>query len=191
MSRELLTELTAIKLHYNEKFLRMNPKTRKDFFHEFIIDFVFNTNSIEGNTITLRETANLLNNNLAPRNRTLREINDMKNSEHVFLNLLDRKEQLSNKLIVWIHDELLKNIDDRKGYRTFDIRVRGAGFKSTPFPYIKADIDLLLKWYKSSTLHPFVLACIFHHKFEKIHPFADGNGRTGRMIMNHILMNHK
>ena len=73
MSRELLTELTTIKLHYNEKFLRMNPNQER-FFHEFIIDFVFNTNSIEGDTITLRETANLLNNNLAPRNRTLREI---------------------------------------------------------------------------------------------------------------------
>jgi Fic family protein len=47
----------------------------------------------------------------------------------------------------------------------------------------------LLKWYKNnSKLHSLVLASAFHHKFEKIHPFSDGNGRTGRMIMNYILM---
>jgi Fic family protein len=52
-------------------------------------------------------------------------------------------------------------------------------------------MDLLLKWYDDNrqTLHPFVLASVFHHKFEKIHPFFDGNGRTGRMLMNAILLN--
>jgi len=52
-------------------------------------------------------------------------------------------------------------------------------------------MNLLLKWYREneSKLHPLVLAVIFHHKFEKIHPFMDGNGRTGRMLLNYILMN--
>jgi len=52
-------------------------------------------------------------------------------------------------------------------------------------------MDLLLKWYNENKgkLHPFVLATIFHHKFEKVHPFFDGNGRTGRMLMNYILIN--
>ena len=51
-------------------------------------------------------------------------------------------------------------------------------------------MDLLLKWYNknSNKIHPFVLAVIFHHKFEKIHPFMDGNGRTGRILLNYILI---
>ena len=55
---------------------------------------------------------------------------------------------------------------------------------------MKADLDLLTKWYDANKkkLHPFTLAVIFHHKFEKIHPFMDGNGRTGRILMNFILM---
>jgi len=63
-------------------------------------------------------------------------------------------------------------------------------FKSTPAPYVLADMNLLIKWYNQNQnkLHPLVLAGLFHHKFEKIHPFMDGNGRTGRMLMNHILM---
>ena len=49
-------------------------------------------------------------------------------------------------------------------------------------------MDLLLKWINDQQLHPFVRAVIFHHKFEKIHPFMDGNGRTGRMLMNVLLL---
>jgi Fic family protein len=51
-------------------------------------------------------------------------------------------------------------------------------------------MDLLLKWYNENKnkLHPLVLGAVFHHKFEKIHPFFDGNGRTGRMLFNYILI---
>ena len=54
-------------------------------------------------------------------------------------------------------------------------------------------MNLLLKWFNENKnkIHPIVLAIIFHHKFEKIHPFMDGNGRTGRMIMNYILLSNK
>jgi len=89
-----------------------------------------------------------------------------------------------------MHSGLVENIDARKGYRKEDIRVFKSHFDATPGPYVLADMKLLLKWYNENKgkLHPLVLAAIFHHKFEKIHPFMDGNGRTGRMIMNYILM---
>jgi len=84
----------------------------------------------------------------------------------------------------------MDNIDKRIGYRNQDVRVINANFKSTPAPYVKTDMDLLLKWYNQykEKLHPLVLAVIVHHKFEKIHPFMDGNGRTGRILLNYILI---
>ncbi len=84
----------------------------------------------------------------------------------------------------------MKNIDIRIGYRTTDNRVFKSHFDSSPGVYVKTDMDLLLKWYKEykKKLHPLALASIFHHKFEKIHPFADGNGRAGRILMNYILL---
>ena len=93
-------------------------------------------------------------------------------------------------MIIKIHDELLDNIDERKGYRKTDVRVLRSNFQATPAPYVKTDMDILLKWHNNNKnkLHPFVLATIFHHKFEKIHPFMDGNGRTGRMLLNFILL---
>ena len=77
--------------------------------------------------------------------------------------------------------------------RNHDIRIRGQPFKPSPARYVRADLELLLEWYKrnKSILHPLVLVTLFHHKFEKIHPFSDGNGRTGRILMNHILFTLK
>ena len=129
---------------------------------------------------------------ITPKNKTLREIYDLQNTEKVFFNILQnlKKIKLSHNLIIKTHDKLLENIDQRKGYRTSEVRVVKSNFKASPAPYVKTDMDILLKWYDQNhaNLHPFVLASIFHHKFEKIHPFMDGNGRTGRMLLNFILI---
>ena len=87
----------------------------------------------------------------------------------------------------------MENIDTRNGYRTHDIRVFKSHFEATPAPYIKTDIEILLKFYEKydNKLHPLVLAGVFHQKFEKIHPFSDGNGRTGRMILCYMLTKKK
>jgi Fic family protein len=190
LSKEKLEQLEAIRLHYSTIFLKLNEKTKQDLYHNFIIDFAFNTTSIEGNTITLEEASKLLTENLTPKNRTLREIHDLKNTEKVFFELINNKKQLDSNLIIDIHDKLMDNIDERKGFRAHDVRIFKSNFETTPAKYLKTDMDLLIKWHKDNkTINPFILASIFHQKFEKIHPFADGNGRTGRMLMNFMLLN--
>lgn len=191
INKKLLRNIEACRLHWIKKFKKLDNRTKQEILKSFVIEFAFNTTSIEGNTITLKETERLLIENLTPKNRTLREIYDLQNTEKVFLNLfnnLDKK--IDHNLIHKIHEDLLKNIDKRIGYRTRDVKVRKMRFKSTPFIYVLTDMNLLLKWYNKNKekLHPFVLAVIFHHKFEKIHPFMDGNGRTGRILMNYILL---
>lgn len=183
-------ELEACKIHFNSSFKKKDELTKAEIFKEFLIEFAFNTTSIEGNTITLYQARNLLQEGLTPKNKSLREIYDLRNHEKVFFELLDTKSELSHDFIIGVHDKLLENIDIRKGYRNQDVRVFRARFKSSPGPYVRTDMELLLKWYRNNKnkLHPLVLATGFHHKFEKIHPFMDGNGRTGRMIFNYILM---
>ncbi|MBU3912508.1 MAG: Fic family protein [Nanoarchaeota archaeon] len=185
-----LKEVEACKLHYHSVFQKLDYNTKSEVLKNFIIEFAFNTASIEGNTINLQEARNLLEEGLTPKDKTLREIYDLQNTEKVFTKIFESKKELSHEFIIKIHDNLLENIDARKGYRTVDVRVIRANFKATPSPYVKTDMDLLLKWYheNKNKLHPLVLATIFHHKFEKIHPFMDGNGRTGRMILNYILL---
>ncbi len=193
-----LIEIEACKLHYNKRFQKQNYLTKKEILKNFVIEFAFNTTSIEGNTITLKEARNLLEEGLTPKNKTLREIHDLQNTEKVFLDLTDltgskqETQEINHEKIIKTHKGLMSNIDTRIGYRTQDVRVIRAGFKATPVPYVKTDMDLLLRWYNQNQkkLHPLVLATIFHHKFEKIHPFMDGNGRAGRMLLNLILINN-
>ncbi|MFH0715061.1 MAG: Fic family protein [Candidatus Diapherotrites archaeon] len=186
---ERLAEVEACKLHYSRVFEKLDALTKKEIFKNFLIEFAYNSTSIEGNTISLKEARDLLEEGLTPKGKTLREIHDLQNTEKVF-NSLDFKKELNNEFIQSIHSGLMENIDPRTGYRTRDILVTHSRFKSTPFQYIHIDIDLLLKWFNENKkkMNPFALAVIFHHKFEKIHPFMDGNGRTGRLLMNFILM---
>ncbi|MBU0635427.1 Fic family protein, partial [Candidatus Micrarchaeota archaeon] len=130
---------------------------------------------------------------LTPKNKSLREIYDLQNTEKVFTKIKNSTNKISHDFITRVHAELMENIDSRTGYRLHDVRVTKTNFKATPAPYVKTDMDLLLKWYfeNKDKLHPLVLATIFHHKFEKIHPFMDGNGRTGRMLFNYILLKNQ
>ncbi len=186
-------EIEACKLHYNTEFKHHPELTKREIIHNFIIEFAFNTTSMEGNTISLNEARNLLQEGYTPKNKSLREIYDLQNTEKVFRWLLESKEEISHELISKIHAGLVEKIDARIGYRTSDVRVIKAHFKATPFPYVKTDMNLLLQWYKKkeNELHPLVLGILFHHKFEKIHPFMDGNGRTGRMLLNYVLLKKK
>ncbi len=190
LSKDKLEQVEACRLHWLESFQKIDELTKKEVFNHFIVEFAFNTTSIEGNTITLEEAHKLLVDKLTPKNKTLREIYDLQNTEKVFFSLLGAGKKISTELVCNVHDSLLENIDARKGYRTMDVKVFKAQFKSTPAPYVLTDMGLLVKWYEKNEnlLHPLALASIFHHKFEKIHPFMDGNGRTGRMMLNYILM---
>ncbi len=191
IDKNLLENVEACKMYWNKVFQKLDYKSEQEVLKNFVIEFAYNTTSIEGNTITLKETQKLLLEYLTPKNKTLREIFDLQNTEKVFFELLDKfDKKMNHELICNVHDSLLENVDPRRGYRISDIIVLKMKFKSTPGPYVFTDMKLLIKWYNENKnkLHPFVLATIFHHKFEKIHPFYDGNGRTGRMIMNFILM---
>jgi len=183
-------EIEACKLHYNELFKKQDKLTQEEILKNFVIEFSFNTTSIEGNTINLEEARNLLQEGITPKGKTLREIYDLQNTEKIFFEVYNSKKKLSHDLIIEIHDKLMENIDLRKGYRNTDVRVIRSNFEATPAPYVKADMGILINWYEENEnkLHPLALATIFHHKFEKIHPFGDGNGRTGRMIINFIML---
>jgi len=189
--REFLEQVEAIKFHYQNHFLKEDELTQKESYKQFLVGFAYNSTSLEGNTITLKEAERLLHEELSPKDRTLREIYDLQNTEKVFFDLLESKEEITNKLIIKIHDQLMEKIDKRMGYRLGDIRVFRSRFDASPGKYVKADMNILLDWYKKEkkNLHPMVMAAIFHQKFEKIHPFSDGNGRTGRMLMNYMLLN--
>jgi len=185
-----LEQIEALKLHFNNHFLKLDRETIRNTYKNFLVEFAYNTTSIEGNTITLKEANKLLREDLTPNERSPREIFDLQNTQKVFFYLIENEFDLSHELIIDIHDKLMENIDARKGYRTHDIRVFKSHFDASPAKYVKTDMDILIKWYKQhkGRIHPLALAGMLHQKFEKIHPFSDGNGRTGRMLMVCMLL---
>ena len=189
LTREQLAEIEAVRLHYTSKFLKLDKLTQKQGYDNFLINFAVNSTSIEGNTITLKEAYALFKEDTAPKKKPLRDVYDLINTRKVLNFLNENNREITSELIIEIHDKLLENMDNRKGFRNHDIRILGQPFKPSPARYVKADVELLLKWYNQNKkkIHPLILAIFFHHKFEKIHPFSDGNGRTGRILMNHIL----
>jgi Fic family protein len=188
-TKEQLEKINAINLHYQSKFLKLDELSKEEILDNFLVNFAVNSTSIEGNTINLKQAQKLFQEDLVPKDKKLREVYDLKNTKKVVNFLKDKKEKITIKLIEEIHDMLLEGIDKRKGIRTHDIKILGQAFKSSPARYVKADLGLFLKWYEKNKnkFHPLILATLFHHKFEKIHPFSDGNGRTGRILINYIL----
>jgi Fic family protein len=188
-NRKQMVGTEAILLHYNSKFLGLHELTQNEFMEGFIINFAVNSTSIEGNTITLKEAERLFREDIIPKDKTLREVHDLTNTKETIESLNRKKPRISLEMIEAVHDKLLENIDKRRGYRNHDIRILGQPFKPSPARYVKQDMRLLLKWYEENKkkIHPLALISFFHHKFENIHPFSDGNGRTGRVLMNYIL----
>jgi cell filamentation protein, protein adenylyltransferase len=184
--------LEEIRKDLSKKLKKLDKKLIEDMFKDFKTFYIYNTNAIEGNTLTLEETNLLLNENKSPEGKDLREIYDHINEKETFDFILENTPKINSDLMIQLHSMLLNRIDKRNNFRLHKVRVFGASFETSSPEYIKADISLLLKWYKKNKnkLHPLELAAIFHEKFERIHPFYDGNGRTGRMLLNLILINN-
>ncbi|MFY3741591.1 MAG: Fic family protein [Candidatus Nitrosomirales archaeon] len=161
----------------------------------FTIDFTYNTQRIEGSTLTLKETALLLQEGIAPANRPIREIKETEAHRKLFIQILNEMHDIDLSLetmLEW-HKNLFRETKPDIAGRIRDHRVKIAGSRYIPPP--PQVLRLLLKeffaWYdrnrKDKKLHPVELAALVHFKVVSIHPFTDGNGRISRLIMNYVL----
>lgn len=162
---------------------------------EFLIEFTYNSNAIEGNTLTLRETAMVLE-GVTIDQKPLKdhlEVVGHKEAYAYILELVQQKTELTEREIKEIHALVLMNKPrDRGIYRSVPVRIMGASHQP-PQPYLVAkQMEALMIDYQEmkEKLHPVEATAGFHLRFEGIHPFIDGNGRTGRLIMNLELMKH-
>jgi Fic family protein len=162
---------------------------------DFAVEWTYNSNSIEGNTLSLRETRVVLQDGLTIGGKTLREHFEAIN-HHKAIAWLEEKVTpgyvISGADILTLHKMVMTAIDEEFGgrFRTGRVQITGANF-IPPNPLKVPDLlDELLEWVRCNprNLDPVSLAAVFHHRFVWIHPFFDGNGRTGRLAMNMILM---
>ena len=158
---------------------------------EFVVVYTYNSNAIEGNTLTLRETDMVLR-GLTIDQKSLKDHMEAVGHKEAFYFVQDLvKEQvpLSESVIKQIHYLVLADKkDDRGVYRRIPVRIMGAKHEPVQPYLIQSKMEQLLEAYKNSTEHIIPRLARFHIEFEGIHPFIDGNGRTGRLLVNLELM---
>ncbi|MEA3559965.1 MAG: Fic family protein, partial [Candidatus Thermoplasmatota archaeon] len=172
--------------------------TGENRYETFISRFTSDSTKIEGNTLTLRETAGLLFDRITPSSKELREINEVINHKEAFDHLLCYEGDISRKFILKLHelairDTLPEDLDGEIGrYRSLQVYLRGVDWIPPAPEDVSKDMKELLSWYTRNRekVHPLVLASYFHVGFETVHPFVDGNGRVGRLLLNFILHKH-
>ncbi len=158
---------------------------------EFLTEYTYNSNAIEGNTLTLRETDMVLR-GLTIDKKSLKEHLEVIGHKEAFdyvKQLVIENAKISEKLIKDIHYLVLADKkDDRGVYRRIPVRIMGAAHEVVQPYLIIPKMEELLERYKNSTEDIVTKLARFHIEFEDIHPFIDGNGRTGRLLINLELM---
>ena len=203
LKRQLRTEVYGerwfdkfdrIRAQFQKDEQNTPPTAREKELETFAIRFTYDTNRIEGSTLSLRETAELLEKRITPAARPLSDVKEAEAHRNTFYEMLDYKKDLSLNAVLYFHKKLF---EDTKGdiagtIRSHQVTISGSKF-IPPFP---AEIHPMLmdffKWYNKSknALHPLELAALVHLKLVTIHPFVDGNGRISRLLMNLVIYRH-
>ncbi|MDO8970063.1 MAG: Fic family protein [Saprospiraceae bacterium] len=159
------------------------------------LEWTYNSNSIEGNTLTLQETKMVIEDGMTIKGKSLREHFEAVNHQDAieFVEQLATVQQpLSAQDILGLHGLVLQKIEKEFAgrYRNAGVRISGANFVPPNALKVDALMDGLIQWVNtpSNPLDIIVKAAIFHHRFVWIHPFFDGNGRTVRLVFNLLLM---
>lgn len=162
--------------------------------------FTYDTNAIEGSTVTFGQVKDLIENDRWPGGKSRAEISETYGVSNAIEHIRKTDEHISMNLIREIHKKVFKNSKSYAGkFREKGVEVAikdtqekiiHKGVKSEK---IKGEITSLVRWYNKNKkkYHPIVLAAVVHNQFEIIHPFQDGNGRVGRILMNNILIKNK
>lgn len=176
----------AIKAGYSAKFKIGKSLWKEE--RERLVNFIFNTNAIEGNTLTYDETDSVLKGKTPPKAKKL-DIREVINMKMCIDFLFEYEGEIDEELVLKLHGiEMKGTLPDAGKYRNMNVRV------GDYFPPAHQDVPgkmaEFFKWheYAKKVLHPFELAALVHLKFVGVHPFRDGNGRMSRLLMNFTLL---
>ena len=158
------------------------------------IEYTYNSNAIEGNTLTHRETQLVIREGITIGGKSLRDHLEAKNHPRAIKyieTLKDRAPKESD--ILRVHEIIFSGILENAGnYRNSQVFIEGSNYTLPPALEVPNLMSDLIKWLKTNPneLRPIEIAAIFHYKLAAIHPFDDGNGRIARLLMNLLLIKH-
>jgi len=184
-------DFEKIRLNYQSELISTPESAREEDRREFSVRFTYNTQRIEGSTLTLRETARLLEERVTPGGKPVSDALEAEAHQKVFLEALETSNDLSLHLVQDWHWKMFKETkpDIAGKLRRHGVRISGSRFVPPSPVEIQPLLIEFFRWYgrTKAKLNPVELAGLVHLRFVTIHPFADGNGRVGRLMMNFVL----
>jgi len=185
------SKFDKIKDNFNKNIKKMPKKIEEKELETFAVKFTYNTNKIEGSTLTHLETALLLEKGISPSNRPMEDIKEAEQHKEVFYDMIEYDKDINISTLINWHKKLFQftKKDVAGKIRTYPVYISG----SRHIPPSSAELDLLIMeffdWYNmnKNKMHPVQLAVLVHFRFVSIHPFGDGNGRITRLFMNYVL----
>ncbi len=189
--QNLVSEVDNLKSRLHQYRHLQSDKVTK----AFELEYTYESNRIEGNTLTLQETALVVEKGLTIGGKTLQEHLEAINHTHALdyvKELVQDKTPFTETILLNIHKLILQSIDNTNAgtYRKIQVLVSGAKH-ITPQPYlVPKQMEDFFIWYNENkeSLHPVLLSAELHERLVTIHPFIDGNGRTSRLLMNLVLL---
>ncbi|MCX6804212.1 MAG: Fic family protein [Candidatus Diapherotrites archaeon] len=194
LSPKEIVEFEELRHSLNEK---ISTFEKDNFYEHFITEFTYDSNAIEGSSLTLAETSHLLFKGITPKNKPMKHLIEAKNHKEAydFVSSLKQKK-LSTPILckiqkIVVKDTLPSHLEGQDG-RLRTVNVKVGQHIAPPFFVVQRKLKTLIKWFNlnMNKHHPIVVAAYFHSEFESLHPFAEGNGRTGRLLMNFMLTRH-
>jgi Fic family protein len=156
--------------------------------NRFAITFIYESNAIEGSRLSQQEVEAIIKKQYVKKSLSRHEVQEAENAVKAFNLIKTRDFTLTQKNLKSLHSIVTEKLDVPIGFKKENIVVNN---KQTTDPKdVRIELQKLFTWYKNSKniVHPFERALIFHNRFERIHPFTDGNGRVGRLILNWMLI---
>ncbi len=162
---------------------------------DFLVRFTYNSNAIEGNPLTLRQTALLLVDGISPEGTRAEHIIEVLNSKDAWEYVQSYKGSLGRGYVKKVQYLVTKNTSCRiqGDYRDGEVRISGSEWRPPPPALLPREMEALFARFRESRkrIHPVELATILHNGLARAHPFTDGNGRTARLLMNWVLVKGK
>ena len=187
----------ASKLALLNSFRPLPKSALQKLREQFEIEMTYNSNAIEGNSLTLKETFLVINEGLTIKGKPLKDHLEAKSHKEALDYLYDlverdKKNTISERLIRSLNQIVMQDIDKEWAgkYRNSSVTIGGADHKSPEATDVPVLMKKLIDWVSSNKkkMNPVEYASFLHHKLVHIHPFFDGNGRTTRLVTNIILM---
>jgi len=181
----------SIRRNFAKERRSMPKSAWKEELRKFSIKFTYDTQRIEGSALTLRETANLLEMGVTPLGKPVQDIKEAEAHQKILYEILGFRKDLSVQTVLYWHRRLFESTkkDIAGRIRQHQVAISGSKFVPPSPAEVYPLLREFLKWYERNRkkLHPVELAGLVPLKFVTIHPFADGNGRISRLIMNFVL----